>query len=295
MLRLTGFGEVLSRIAQGCPVVSATASACAGAAAIAVLTVGFGVYARRSRMLPTRGGGPAIVSIDGNIGAGKSTFVEKLKAYLANDPRYVFIQEPVREWEGIQNADGKSMIELFYADKEKYAFSFQMMAYISRLAILREAVLRAERTGAEYIISERCVDTDKHVFAKMLNDDGLLEDVQYAIYNRWYDVFLKELPVHARIYIDASAETCGNRIAKRGRSGENIPISYLQRCGEYHREWLSQGQKAGTPVLYLDGEADVYDKETTFTDWLEEVSNFLGDRELMRKLTQRQSAKASQR
>jgi deoxyguanosine kinase len=281
MAQLASFSGALSWVAQ-------TRSIIGAAAAAATAAIGFGAYMWYARTRPL--GRPAIVSIDGNIGAGKSTFVEKLKTYLADDPRYVFIQEPVREWESIQNADGQSMIELFYADKEKYAFSFQMMAYISRLAILRDAVLKAERTGAEYIISERCVDTDKHVFAKMLNDDGVLEDVQYAIYNRWYDVFLKELPVHARIYIDACAATCGERIAKRGRPGENIPIPYLKRCGEYHHSWLSQSRKAGIPVLYLDGESDIYDKETTFACWLKEVSSFLGDPKLVRKLTQRHSA-----
>lgn len=230
---------------------------------------------------------PSIVSIDGNVGAGKSTFVAALKEALKDDPRYVFIQEPVEEWEKIKDEDGKSMIELFYGDKEKYAFPFQMMAYISRLAILRDAVLKAEKSGARYIISERCVDTDKNVFARMLNDDGVLEDVQYAIYKRWYDVFLKELPVYARIYIDVCPETCSARIAKRARHGEDVPLDYLKRCGEYHDQWLAESKKEGIPVLYLDGEEDVYNSDNSLGMWFEEVASFLGDRTLLRKLTQR--------
>ena len=230
---------------------------------------------------------PSIVSIDGNVGAGKSTFVAALKETLKDDPRYVFIQEPVGEWESIKNEEGQSMIELFYGNKEKYAFSFQMMAYISRLAILRDAVLKAEKSGARYIISERCVDTDKNVFAKMLTDDGVMEDVEYAIYKRWYDVFLKELPVYARIYIDVCPETCSARISKRGRPGEDVPLEYLKRCGEYHDQWLSESKKEGIPVLYLDGEEDVYKSDNSLGMWFEDVANFLGDTTLLRKLTQR--------
>ena len=39
-----------------------------------------------------------IIVIQGNIGSGKSTFVEKLKTKYENNPKMCFLQEPVSEW-----------------------------------------------------------------------------------------------------------------------------------------------------------------------------------------------------
>ena len=79
-----------------------------------------------------------IISIEGNIGSGKSTFLSYLKS---NNTKFVFVKEPVDEWESVRDTEsGKSIIEKFYEDQEKYSFSFQMMAFISRLKILRDTI-----------------------------------------------------------------------------------------------------------------------------------------------------------
>ena len=80
-----------------------------------------------------------LFSVEGNIGSGKSTFIAKLKEELKhiNGIPVVYIPEPVEEWESIHSVEGKNMIELFYSDPKQYAFAFQMMAYITRLAYLK--------------------------------------------------------------------------------------------------------------------------------------------------------------
>ena len=93
-----------------------------------------------------------IFSIDGNIGSGKSTIVRALKNALKNDKRFVFLEEPVSEWCDIKSKDGKTILEKFYTDQTKYAFSFQMMAYISRLSQIKRAI--RENPGS-HIITER--------------------------------------------------------------------------------------------------------------------------------------------
>ena len=44
-----------------------------------------------------------IVSIEGNIGSGKSTLLDRLKLLMFKNKKFVFIQEPVDEWEKIKN------------------------------------------------------------------------------------------------------------------------------------------------------------------------------------------------
>ena len=81
-----------------------------------------------------------IVSIEGNIGSGKSTLLAKLRETYADDANIVFLKEPVDEWEKITDENGVTILEKFYADQEKYSFAFQMMAYVSRLKVLRDAL-----------------------------------------------------------------------------------------------------------------------------------------------------------
>ena len=87
----------------------------------------------------------------------------------------IFLQEPVDEWTKIK-INNVTILEKFYQEPDKYAFSFQMMAYISRLAILQKAI---KENPDAIIISERCLLTDKYVFAKMLHDSNKIDPYLY--------------------------------------------------------------------------------------------------------------------
>ena len=114
-----------------------------------------------------------IFTIEGNIGSGKSTLLESLKNELIiGNQKIIFMKEPVDEWEEIKDAEGNTMLQKFYEDQDKYSFPFQMMAYISRLNLLKTTV---EKNPGAIIISERSLYTDKFVFAKMLYDTGKIE------------------------------------------------------------------------------------------------------------------------
>jgi len=112
-----------------------------------------------------------------------------------------------------------------------------MMAYISRLAAIKRAV---EAVGTEdcIIVCERSVWTDRNVFAKMLYDEGKIEEVNFQIYLQWFDEFVDDYPLTAIIYLPTSPELCAERVKIRNRPGEDIPLEYLQRCHDYHVSWL---------------------------------------------------------
>ena len=59
-----------------------------------------------------------IISIEGNIGSGKSTFVRLLNNYYqgenVSNKKIYFLEEPVNIWETIKNEDGNNIIECFY-------------------------------------------------------------------------------------------------------------------------------------------------------------------------------------
>lgn len=197
-----------------------------------------------------------IISIEGNIGSGKSTFLSYLKEYYRKNADVIFLREPVDIWEKVKDpVTNESMLEKFYADQPKYAFSFQIMAFISRLTLLRKTV--KENPNA-VIITERCLHTDKLIFAKMLYDMGKIEDVNYQIYCQIYDEFVEEYSVDKMIYICAEPSICHERVQRRSRQGESsISIEYLEQCHNYHENMMKELREENINVLILDGNVDI--------------------------------------
>ena len=209
-----------------------------------------------------------IVSIEGNIGSGKSTLLENMKKYFSEYSNVVFVDEPVSEWETITDPkNGENIIQLFYRDQEKYSFSFQMMAYISRLSLLKKAYEENENC---IIITERSLLTDKHVFAQMLYDDGKIEDINYQIYKKWFDTFSKDFPIDLFIYVDTMPTNCFKRVDKRSRTGENnIPLEYLNNCHIYHERMMENFCN----VLHIDGNVDINEKQNQMQEWIDIINN----------------------
>ena len=183
---------------------------------------------------------PRIVTIEGNIGAGKTTLVNLLKEKYKNDDRIVFLEEPVDTWEKITQ-DGKNILELFYENQQKYSFPFQILAYTTRLQLLKNEIKRAmKNSNIKTIVMERSLEADRNIFAKMLYDDGMIEPSMFQIYTKMSDDGLREYSADAIIWLDTDPEACFARIKTRNREGEeSISKKYLDRLDIYHQEWLS--------------------------------------------------------
>ena len=215
---------------------------------------------------------PLLVSIDGNIGSGKSTTWDMLKEAYKERYDVYFVEEPVDSWNNIKDANGVPILTNFYKDHAKYAFRFQMMAYISRLALLRQTV-RENAGRCRVIITERSVDTDRNIFAKMLYDSGDIAHDEYVIYNMWFDEFVRDLPVAGLVYIRADPETCMQRIHKRGREGESIPLEYVHKCHDYHDAWIG-GNTMTCKKLVIDANPEI---EVTANDRIAEIKRFIDE------------------
>lgn len=215
-----------------------------------------------------------IVSIDGNIGSGKTTLLDKLRNHYKDNKSVLFLKEPVDEWSQIKDKNGDTILKKFYSNQEKYSFPFQMMAYISRLKILRDTLRQIEENEQNekiVIFTERSLHTDKNVFAKMLYEDGKIEDVCYQIYLNWFDEFSKDFPIEYTIYVNTDPQNCYNRIHKRSREGEEIiPLEYLKSCHNYHEKFLNE---FNTIKLELDGNVDIFDNENIVDKWLQQIND----------------------
>ena len=216
-----------------------------------------------------------LVSIDGGIGSGKSTLIEKLREKYKNNSNIIFLKEPVDEWENIKDENGITILENFYKNPSKYGFSFQIMAFISRLKIMKEAV---ETNPNAIFISERSLFTDRFVFAKMLFDSGNIELINYTIYLSWFNTFSKDFKVNKVIYVNTEPHVCYERIEKRSRTGEsNIPLDYLQNCHKYHTDMLDVNSDdcVCKDQLILNGNIDIYQNEGQLELWLDSINEFI--------------------
>ena len=196
-----------------------------------------------------------VIFIEGGIGSGKSTLVKELQLYCNNNNlKILTVQEPVDSWVNIKNNEGINIIEAFYADQHKHSFSFQMLAYISRLQLLQESYFKALKENYDFIVCERSLYTDKNVFCKMLYDEGKIDEYGYQIYNKWFEYFQSFLTNFHFVYLKTDYTICFERVNKRNRNGEeNIPLEYLEKNNSYHDNWLNSIDN----ILFLDGNEDL--------------------------------------
>jgi deoxyadenosine/deoxycytidine kinase len=150
---------------------------------------------------------------------------------------------------------------------------FQMMAYISRLSILKRAI---ESNKYKYIITERCLNTDRKVFCKMLYDDGFIEKIGYDIYNKWFDEFnIVNGVEYFHIYIRTNPVTSKLRVDKRARKEETIPIEYLEKCHKYHDDWLYKLENTDNYVIIIDGNIDIIKFPDILNTWYDQFETIL--------------------
>jgi len=146
-----------------------------------------------------------------------------------------------------------------------------MMAYISRLNLIRKAV---NSNKYQVIITERSVFTDRHIFAKMLHNDGHIASDEMQIYLKWFGEFLDEVYPSSFVYVRANPDICQARVKKRARPGEIITDEYLERCHKYHEEWLG---KQDNNVVILDANIDLDTNPEIHSEWsniIEEQFNY---------------------
>ena len=198
-----------------------------------------------------------IYAVEGNIGAGKSTFLHLMKRKIRNI--YV-IQESLNEW---KNIGGGNLFELFYKTPERWCFTFEICTMLTLFKNLREALA----TNTEMNFIERSILSNR-VFHHVSRSMDKLNDIEMEILNEAYRCFKAILPkLSGVIYIDTDVKTCLKRIKERGRNEEQeIDEDYLTRL---ETEFIEINYDC--PILCIDGKYNQNDPKIM----LEEVSKFI--------------------
>ena len=204
------------------------------------------------------------LSLEGNIGAGKTTLVRLLQAR-----GMLAVGEPVDRWQAVPTDDGSdgNLLQRFYDDPPRWGFTFQTYAFLTRAQAAATA-RRATDAGGACFVLERSLASDKHCFAR--NTLRGVEWAVYADYHAWVEREFPETVADGVVYLRTSPATCLRRSQRRGRSEEDeLPLDYLTELHARHENWLLPSvagrtplappldmQRAastgGTPVLVLD-------------------------------------------
>lgn len=184
-----------------------------------------------------------IFSIEGNIGAGKSTILTALEKSI---PNCIVLPEPLFDW---KNISGEDLLSLFYSDPKRWTFTFEQYSMFSKVKKLNAAIL----TDADIVIMERSLYSDKafHHASFFYNK---INGLEATLLDKYFDDYKQTYPIlNGVIYLDADPKICLQRIKDRGRKEEQeITLDYLERLED---EFLCT--KFNAPMLMVNGNYDI--------------------------------------
>lgn len=192
--------------------------------------------------------------IEGNIGTGKSTLIKLLNEKLDSE----IIYEPLDEWLNTKDNENKNILDHFYNDTNRWAFTFQVNALITRALSLNKPQEKSVR------FVERSIHTDKNVFAKNSFENKQINSIEYQLYNKYYNWISNKFNVvpDGYIYLRADPNISFDRINKRARSEEDIiPFEYIEQIHKKHDDWLLNNKN----ILVINVNGD-FEKDTDLLD-----------------------------
>lgn len=193
--------------------------------------------------------------VEGNIGAGKSTFLRVIGKQL----NVQVIYEPDKKWQNL--GGGENLLEKFYTDTKRWAYTFQTYAFVSRV-VEQEAHARANPGSVQLL--ERSVFADRYCFARNCFEMGVMSPLEWQLYKEWFTWLVDTYTIKPAgfIYLRTDPEVCYERVRKRSRAAEKgVGLDYLKLLHEKHEDWLVHHKDLtpflqGVPILVLDCNED---------------------------------------
>ncbi|XP_078695989.1 thymidine kinase 2, mitochondrial-like [Branchiostoma floridae x Branchiostoma belcheri] len=197
------------------------------------------------------------VAIEGNIGSGKTTFLD----HFSKTKGIEVIQEPVDMW---RNVRGHNTLALMYSDPKRWSFAFQSYVQLTMLDI------HTRKQKSLIRMMERSIYSAKYCFVENMHESGNMTDAEYVVLTEWFDWILanQKVQIDLIVYLKTSPEVCHQRIKQRCREEEKaIPLDYLQALHSAHEDWLTHKKfPTPTPVLVLNGDHKLSDMYGVFEE-----------------------------
>lgn len=170
------------------------------------------------------------ITIEGNIGAGKTTLANILAKRL--NARLI-----------LEAFSDNPFLPKFYENPAQFAFPLELFFMAERFKQLKEILqpdLFHTTTISDYLFT-KCL-----LFAKVN-----LPDEEFKLYRRLFDIILQQLVLpEILVYLHAPIDKLQQNIRKRQRNYEQkIPDDYLQHIQETYLNYI---QQQNLPTLFID-------------------------------------------
>ncbi|KAL8257164.1 hypothetical protein R6Q59_029205 [Mikania micrantha] len=189
--------------------------------------------------------------VEGNISVGKSTFLQRIaNETLELQDLVEIVPEPIDKWQDV-GPDHFNILDAFYAEPERYAYTFQNYVFVTRVMQEKES-----SSGMKPLrLMERSIFSDRMVFVRAVHEANWMNEMEISIYDSWFDPVVSSLPgliPDAFIYLRASPDTCHKRMMLRKRAEEGgVSLEYLRDLHEKHESWLFPFQSGNHGTLSL--------------------------------------------
>ena len=172
------------------------------------------------------------IAIEGNIGAGKTTLVNK----IADD----FNAKTVLE----RFADNP-FLPKFYEDQIRYAFPLEMSFLADRYQQISDDL-------AQFDLFKDFIVADYHIFKSLIFAKVTLTEDEYRLYRKLFEIIYREMKnPDLYIYLYQNTERLLENIKLRGRSYEqNIPAEYLEKINSGYLDYIKS--QPDLNVLIID-------------------------------------------
>lgn len=190
--------------------------------------------------------------VEGNISVGKTTFLQRIANETIELRDLVeVVPEPISKWQDV-GPDHFNILDAFYAEPQRYAYTFQNYVFVTRVMQERES-----SGGVKPLrLMERSVFSDRMVFVRAVHEANWMNEMEISIYDSWFDPVVSSLPgliPDAFIYLRASPDTCHKRMMLRKRAEEGgVSLDYLRDLHEKHESWLFPFQSGNHGVLSVN-------------------------------------------
>jgi deoxyadenosine/deoxycytidine kinase len=179
------------------------------------------------------------IAVAGNMGVGKTSFVEFLTQEYGFEPVY----EPYTS---------NPWLDDFYGDMGRWAYHSQLWFLTHKFRLHLDL---NQNSGT--VVQDRTIYEDAEIFATNLFRQGHMQEREYRTYVDLYSGMKRTLqPPDLMIYLRCSVRAIRRRITRRGRPSElAIPTVYLQGLNRLYEEWMD-GYDLSPKVVWDSERAD---------------------------------------